>query len=159
MNVEKWVASLMWALLLAALVFTSVYAFVLIIGLDVYNAFLTSMNTSRDIFDTTENVSTGNDLAATEVFALLLSMLSTLFLVLAWLNFASLSTYLIKSLALNESPFASFLILPLDAEDTEDLALATGTTVSNVVRFLGFAWGVLLVSPALLKVLAEIVGD
>lgn len=151
MNIEKWVSSLIWALLLVALVLTSIQAFTFMIGLEVYNITLTNLNRSPDVPD--------DDLKASEVFTLLLNVLSSLFLVMAWLNFASLSTYLIKALALDESPFASFLILPLETEEKEDLSLATGTTVSNVVRFLAFTWGILIVSPALIKVLTEIVGE
>lgn len=150
MNIEKWIAGIMWGLLLAALVFSSVQAFTLLISLDLYNIALTGFGGTRDVAE--------DGLAASEVFALLLSLLTSLFLVMAWLNFARLSTYLIKAFALDDSPFASFLILPVDAED-EDLSLATESTVGNVVRFLAFSWGVLLVSPALLKVLTEIVGE
>ena len=151
MNIDKWISSLIWGLLLIGLVLSSIQAFTLMIGLEVYNIALTNLNRTPDV--------TANNLEASEVFALLLSALSSTFLILAWLNFASLSTYLIKSLALHESPVASFLILPLETEEEEDLSLATGTTVSNVIRLLAFTWGTLIVSPALLKVLAEIVGE
>jgi len=157
---NKWIAAIIWIALLAANLITSIIGISLVMngGLSSLSAFFATFSTMGQYG--------ASDSAGIGIVGIIIGILaiSAIILILnAWLRFVKLSGALIISYAWLEEQseestiFSDLLVYPTkndivivkkDEEDEPDLENAESTLVSDVVRYLAYAWVVMLaISP------------
>lgn len=147
MDSQKTLSGWVWGLLLAALVFSSIYATQTITAhLQMMDFMDVGRGDSDDLWD--------------EIIWFAGHGIVALLLVSAWRGFAELSHDWIVSIATGQEPFESLLIFSIEYEDKDDdtfeAADVQTTSVSNILRLLGFAWGVLIITPTLIPIILEV---
>lgn len=148
MDSQKTLSSWVWGLLLAALVFSSIYATQTITAhLQILDFMDVGRGDSDDLWD--------------EIIWLAGHATVALLLVAAWRSFAELSHGWIVSIATGQEPFESLLIFSIEYEDKDDDSFEASevetTSVSTILRLLGFAWGILIITPTLIPLILEVV--
>ena len=146
MDSQKTLSGWIWGLLLAALVVSSIYAAQTIsANLQLFALF----NVAHD------------DNLWDEIIWFVGHGTVALLLVAAWRSFAELSHDWIISIATGQEPFESLLIYSIEYEDKDDDSFEASnvetTSVSSIVRLLGLAWGILIITPTLISLILEIV--
>ncbi|MBN1426793.1 MAG: hypothetical protein JXB07_00315 [Anaerolineae bacterium] len=162
---DRWIAVIMWIAVLVALVYTSGYATFLGFGGSITSFFqqLAMLGQARQSISNLP-------LLITTLLAMLLLVSQ---IILAWHRFAAFTNDLIVSYARTDRvgsinvPFFDLLIWDLpeneDAIDSEDQTgiefdpeQADSTSVSDVLKVLGFAWVIILLTPPVLSIVATL---
>ncbi|MCI0711931.1 MAG: hypothetical protein L0154_17375 [Chloroflexi bacterium] len=149
MDSQKTLSGWVWGLVLAALVFSSIYA--------------TQTITAHFQIMGFMEVGRGDNLWD-EIIWFVGHGTVALLLVAAWRSFAELSHDWIVSIATGQEPFESLLIFSIEYEDKNDEGFEASdvetTSVSTILRLLGFAWGILIITPTLIPLILEVLqGD
>jgi hypothetical protein len=134
----RWLAGGIWGGLLLALVVTSVYGI---------NSFTQGSLASRYLGLPLQNASPNEKVAA--AVGMIASGVAALILLAAWRSFATMTNVLVGALAgssdaADDSPAPADWLLP-------DVNGGVFTRVGEVVQFVGFAWAVMIATPALLS--------
>jgi hypothetical protein len=146
MDSQKTLSGWVWGLVLAALVFSSIYA-------------AQTITAHLQLFDIIDRSRGDSDNLWDEIIWFVGHATVALFLVAAWRDFAELSHDWIVSIATGQEPFESLLIFSIEYEDKDDdtfeAADVQTTSVSNILRLLGFAWGILIITPTFIPLILE----
>lgn len=160
---DRWIAVVMWIAVLTALVYTSGYATFLGFG-----GSITSFFQQLAVLGQAGQGISELPLLITTLLAMLLLVSQ---IILAWRRFAAFTNDLIVSYARPDqagsmnAPFFDLLIWDLPAnEDTIDDETETeldpdqadSTSVSDVLKPLGFAWVIILLTPPVLSIVAAL---
>ena len=163
---HRWIAFGMWLALLAATLMTSKFAISPVTTGGYLWQLWTQFASSQYA---PSGASTGSPTAtAMAIVGSVLALTAIVLILIAWLKFAWLSQELIVSYAWLEQQeeestiFSDLLKLPetgdqgIEGADEPDLDQAEGTLVSDIVRYLAFAWAVLLVIPPAMVVVGTL---
>lgn len=141
---EKWIATVIWGVLLVALIYTSVFAWQT-------TASDTILNLNAPVWQNILN-DTDDEIRVIDWLNLLFNGFIGVLVVLNWLRFSDISLDMFQAYAKGESPFSRLLIYPLrytlDNKDDElDIEEAESTSISGLLRNLGFIWLTIIIMP------------
>lgn len=163
---HRWIAMGMWLALLAATLMTSKYAMT---GVTT-GGYLWQLWSQLAQSQYAPSAAPAGSATATAmaIVGSVLALTAIVLIVIAWLKFAWLTQELIVSYAWLEQQeeestiFSDLLKLPetgdqgIEGADEPELDQAEGTLVSDIVRYLAFAWAVMLVIPPAIVVVGTL---
>ena len=154
---EKWIATVIWTVLLVALVYTSLFAWQTTATNTIFNI---NAPLWQDLRANTES-----DIRLIDWLYLMFNGFIGLFIILNWFRFADMSLDMFKAYAKGETPFARMLIYPLeysldnkDSDSDFDADEAESSMITSLLRNLGFTWVMIILIPPFMGILNKLIG-